>query len=156
MLFAATGEWQETNPVIQAVNAPFNLYYAIELMAHRIFYILKIETQAEEGFILPREFFIDGYSKVCKVMNYVKADKHQLSIYVPGSFSENGESSIHIVKKIYRAKNNEFGYILIYECLDKTINNIGPDEMPQLSKKDLKCIYPRKNHGSKQKEPTDC
>jgi len=142
MLFATLQKWQETNPVIQAVNAPFNLFNMFELMVHKIFYVLKIEVNAEKGIIVQRVFFIDSYEKVLEVLSCMEVRSHQLEIFVPNRSIGSRKSSIHIVKKIYQPKEKNYLNSFIFECIDETISDLSQDDMARLSKKDLICIYP--------------
>ena len=88
MIFGTKAEWKDTNPVILAVHSPYFIFDTFEIMSFRIFYILEVEFESEEGVILGRLFLIDCLERVFELLNDSKTKNHRLFVFDPRRHNE--------------------------------------------------------------------
>ena len=140
MLFGAKHEWAESDPIVRAVSAPYFIFDTFEIMSFRIFYILEVEFESEEGVILGRLFLIDCLERVFELLNDSKTKNHRLFVFDPRRHNESGGCSTHRVKRIFEGVKEEHWGIFIFECTDRTVNS--NDVAESLSENDVICVYP--------------
>jgi len=145
MLFATMQEWEEMNPLVRAVNKPFKLHRAIEVISSKIFYILQLRIKLGKDASFGRTFLIDDFQTVLDILNDNPGKKHLLSIFVSASFSKKKHISVYEVRKIFRKKNKESVDLYVYECSDgRNVMNMEINKK-RFSKKNLKLIYDSKS-----------